>query len=49
MKGISNCCEKGNQELVDQINSTLAKFKAGGDIERFVVEANEMLGDKLSE
>ncbi|MEC0129188.1 transporter substrate-binding domain-containing protein [Paenibacillus pabuli] len=43
--GSAIAVKKGNQELVDQINSTLTKLKAGGDIERFVVEANEMLGE----
>ncbi|WP_053779086.1 type 2 periplasmic-binding domain-containing protein [Paenibacillus xylanivorans] len=42
--GVAIAVKKGNQELVDQINSTLEKLKMGGDIERFVVEANEMLG-----
>ncbi|MGF9701094.1 MULTISPECIES: ABC transporter substrate-binding protein [Paenibacillus] len=43
--GSAIAVKKGNQELVDQINSTLAKLKSNGDIERFVVEANELVGD----
>ncbi|WP_339848202.1 transporter substrate-binding domain-containing protein [Paenibacillus sp. FSL W7-1088] len=43
--GSAIAVKKGNKELVDQINSTLEKLKTDGDIERFVVEANEMLGE----
>ncbi|MFJ2048177.1 transporter substrate-binding domain-containing protein [Paenibacillus taichungensis] len=43
--GSAIAVKKGNKELVDQINSTLGKLKTGGDIERFVVEANEILGE----
>jgi polar amino acid transport system substrate-binding protein len=43
--GVEIAVKKGNQEVVDQINSTLEKLNMGGDIERFVVEANVMLGE----
>ncbi|WP_339787142.1 ABC transporter substrate-binding protein [Paenibacillus sp. FSL R7-0313] len=43
--GSAIAVKKGNQKLLDQINTTLEKLKTNGDIERFVVEANEMLGE----
>lgn len=35
--------KKGNTELLDSINATLERLKENGDIDRFVVEANELL------
>lgn len=43
--GSAIAVKKGNQKLLDQINTTLEKLKTNGDIKRFVVEANEMLGE----
>lgn len=43
--GSAIAVKKGNQELVEQINATLQKLKSNGDIERFVIEANELVGE----
>lgn len=43
--GAAIAVKKGNQQLANQINITLEKLKTNGDIERFVVEANELLGE----
>jgi len=43
--GSAIAVKKGNRELIDQINGTLQKLKSNGDIERFVIEANELVGE----
>ncbi|MBW7456819.1 transporter substrate-binding domain-containing protein [Paenibacillus sepulcri] len=43
--GAAIAVKKGNQELVDSINATIKRLKDGGDIDRFVVEANELVGE----
>jgi polar amino acid transport system substrate-binding protein len=43
--GSAIAVKKGNQELLDAINKTVARLKESGDIERFVVEANELAGE----
>lgn len=43
--GSAIAVKKGNQELLTNINATLERLKASGDIERFVIEANELLGE----
>ncbi len=43
--GVAIAVKKGNTELVDKINSTIQRLKDSGDMERFVVEANELVGE----
>lgn len=43
--GFAIAVKKGNQELVDAINVTLKRLIDNGDIDRFVVEANELAGE----
>ncbi|MDQ6419701.1 transporter substrate-binding domain-containing protein [Paenibacillus sp. LHD-117] len=43
--GSAIAVKKGNQELLDSINTTLERLKANGDIDRFVIEANELVGE----
>ncbi|SIP95265.1 polar amino acid transport system substrate-binding protein [Paenibacillus sp. RU4T] len=42
--GSAIAIKKGNQELVDSINKTIDRLKESGEIDRFVVEANELVG-----
>ncbi|WP_201755359.1 transporter substrate-binding domain-containing protein [Paenibacillus glycinis] len=43
--GAAIAIKKGNQALVDSANATIKRLKDGGDIDRFVVEANELVGE----
>ncbi len=43
--GFAIAVKKGNTELLDSINATLKRLIENGDIERFVVEANELAGE----
>lgn len=43
--GSAIAVKKGNKELLDNINKTLERLKANGDIDRFVIEANELVGE----
>jgi ABC-type amino acid transport substrate-binding protein len=43
--GVAIAVKKGNQELVDKINGTISRLKDSGDMDRFVVEANELVGE----
>lgn len=43
--GFAAAVKKGNQELLDAINATLDRLIAAGDVDRFVVEANELAGE----
>ncbi|RCW52030.1 transporter substrate-binding domain-containing protein [Paenibacillus prosopidis] len=42
--GSAIAVKKGNQKLLDSIDSTIKRLKESKDIERFVVEANELVG-----
>lgn len=41
--GSAIAIKKGNQDLVDQINSTLKRLEEDGSIDKFVIEANEIV------
>ncbi|MBJ6359854.1 lipoprotein [Paenibacillus sp. GCM10012307] len=41
--GYAIAVKKGNQELLAKINATIKRLNENGDIERFVVEANELV------
>ncbi|WP_081667443.1 lipoprotein [Paenibacillus pinihumi] len=41
--GYAIAVKKGNKELLDKINATIKRLSENGDIERFVVEANELV------
>ncbi|MHA6480696.1 transporter substrate-binding domain-containing protein [Paenibacillus sp. strain BS8-2] len=43
--GSAIAVKKGNKELLDSINKTLERLKENGDIDRFVIEANELVGE----
>ncbi|WP_141503650.1 transporter substrate-binding domain-containing protein [Paenibacillus luteus] len=43
--GVSIAVKKGDQELLNKIDETIARLKASGEIDRFVVEANELVGE----
>ncbi|PZD95383.1 amino acid ABC transporter [Paenibacillus sambharensis] len=43
--GAAVAVKKGNAELLENINKTLERLMAAGDIDRFVVEANELVGE----
>ncbi|GBF74292.1 hypothetical protein PA598K_02628 [Paenibacillus sp. 598K] len=43
--GFAVAVKLGEQELMDSINATIARLIESGEIDRFVVEANEMLGE----
>ncbi|MGN7455299.1 transporter substrate-binding domain-containing protein [Paenibacillus pasadenensis] len=43
--GSAIAIKKGNQELLDAVNKTIDRLQASGDIDRFVVEANELVGE----
>ncbi|MGM0882409.1 MAG: transporter substrate-binding domain-containing protein [Bacillota bacterium] len=42
--GSAIAVKKGNQKLLDSIDNTIKRLKESKDIERFVVEANELVG-----
>lgn len=46
--GSAIAIKKGNQDLVDQINSTIKRLQEEGAIDKYVIEANEIV-DKLVE
>lgn len=41
--GYAIAVKKGNQELLDKINATIKRLTENGDVDRFVVEANELV------
>ncbi|MCM3748360.1 lipoprotein [Paenibacillus pasadenensis] len=43
--GSAIAIKKGNKELLDSVNKTIERLQANKDIERFVVEANELVGE----
>lgn len=43
--GVAIAVKKGNTELVESMNETIARLKEAGDIDRFVVEANELVSE----
>ncbi|SDT14973.1 amino acid ABC transporter substrate-binding protein, PAAT family [Paenibacillaceae bacterium GAS479] len=43
--GSAIAIKKGNKEVLDSVNKTIDRLQASGDIDRFVVEANEMVGE----
>jgi polar amino acid transport system substrate-binding protein len=43
--GVSIAVKKGDQELLNKIDGTIARLKESGEIDRFVVEANELVGE----
>ncbi|QJC53407.1 transporter substrate-binding domain-containing protein [Paenibacillus albicereus] len=43
--GSAIAIKKGNQKLLDAVNKTIDRLQANGDIDRFVVEANELVGE----
>ncbi len=45
--GAAIAIKKGNQDLVDQVNSTIKRLQDEGAIDKFVVEANEIVGSMV--
>lgn len=45
--GSAIAIKKGNQDLVDQINSTIKRLQDEGAIDQYVVEANEILNNMV--
>lgn len=45
--GSAIAIKKGNQDLVDQINSTLKRLEEDGSIDKFVIEANEIVNSMV--
>ncbi|CAM4382082.1 polar amino acid transport system substrate-binding protein [Paenibacillus endophyticus] len=43
--GVSIAVKKGEQELLNKIDGTIARLKSSGAIDQFVVEANELVGE----
>lgn len=43
--GVSIAVKKGEQELLNKIDETIARLKSSGAIDQFVVEANELVGE----
>lgn len=43
--GVSIAVKKGNQDLLNKIDGTIARLKESGEIDRYVVEANELVGE----
>ena len=43
--GCAIAIKKGNQDLVDQVNSTLRRLEEDGSMDKFFIEANELLNN----
>jgi ABC-type amino acid transport substrate-binding protein len=43
--GVSIAVKKGNQDLLNKIDGTIARLKESGEIDRYVIEANELVGE----